>query len=159
MRVLKKFTTAFLALSLIATLMLSLASCQTSLSGTYVMTSATDASSSALGTGANQSETKFVFDGDKVTKTQTFKYGETTMPLGEELTGTYDISYEGWNDGYKITIIWDDTSKKYAGKSEEERTEVFPFIKTASYIKIGSDFYYKQQTAESDHDHDHDHDH
>ncbi len=159
MRILKKFTTAFLALSLIATLMLSLASCQTRLNGTYVMTNTTDTGSSAIGSSiSSQSETKFVFDGNTVKKTETLTYGETTMPLSEELTGTYDISYKGWNDGYEITIIWDDTSKKYAGKSEEERTEVFPFIKTSSYIKIGDNFYYKQQTAESDHDHDgHDH--
>jgi hypothetical protein len=104
----------------------------------------------------NVMKTTYIFDGDRVTKSTTLTLGSTTTSgVASEVSGTFDISYKGWNDGYEITFVWDATGKN-EGKTEEERTETHSFLKTSSYIKIGDQYLVRDTTAAEDHEgHDH----
>ncbi len=132
MKTLKRITTLFLTAALLLSLVLSLASCSTKLRGTY----STAGSSNIL-------TTTYVFDGDTVKKSQTFSYNGSSSAYGTELTGKYDIDYRGSKIGYEITFIWDEVGK-YAGKSEEDRSETYSFKKTNTYIKIDDEYYQKE---------------
>ncbi len=124
-----------LTLSMLACVMLSLVSCSTRLDGTYASSSSS----------SNMLTTTYVFEGKTVRKTQTLTYNESSSTMSD-ITGKYKISYSG-----TITFIWDDAGT-YAGKTEEERTETYEFLKTNTYIRIGTEYYSKQSTT---HDHDH----
>ncbi len=131
MKKLKRINTAVLTVCLLLSLVLSLASCSTRLRGTYSNSS------------NNLLTTTYVFEGKTVKKSQTFTYNGSSSAYGNDLSGEYDISYRGSKDGYEITFIWEAVGK-YAGKSEEERSETYSFKKTNSYIKIGDEYYQKQ---------------
>ena len=149
MRTLKRIAVFILAAVLFASLSLSLVSCSTRLSGTYETSSSTSSTSSS-----NMLKTTYVFDGKRVTKSQSITLSSSTTPYGETLTGTYDISYKGWNDGYEITFVWDAVGS-YANKSEADRTETYSFEKTSTYIRIDGVGYTKVQTEESHEGHNH----
>ena len=142
MKTFRKTVSIILAAVLVLTLAISLGSCSTSLKGTFT-TSEDD----------NVMKTSYIFDGDRVTKSQTLTLSSTTTSgVASEMSGTFDISYKGWNEGYEITFIWDATGKN-EGKTEEERTETFSFLKTSSYIKIGDQYLVRDTTAsEEDHE-------
>lgn len=136
MKAFRRTVLLVLAISMLLGVMLSLASCSTRLDGTY----ASSSSSNSLLT------TTYVFEGKTVRKTQTLSYGSSdTTSIINDFTGKYKISYKG-----TITFIWDDAGA-YEGKTEEERTETYDFLKTNTYIRIGTEYYSKQ--AET-HDHD-----
>ena len=144
MKIFRKTLSVVLAAVLVVTLALSLGSCSTSLKGTF-----TTSEDSTM-------KTTYIFDGDRVTKSTTLTLGSTTTSgVASEVSGTFDISYKGWNDGYEITFVWDETEKN-KGSTEEERTETLSFLKTSSYIKIGDQYLVRDTTAAEDHEgHDH----
>ncbi len=155
MKNLKRIISLLLTVALAVTMLISLGSCSTRLSGTYSVT-------------INESKTfTYEFDGKTVKLTESLattsdsstsslletlggysgsEYSIFNSLFNSEYTGEYDISRKR-KSGYEITFVWDATGK-YEGKSEAERTETYAFdklkTKTGTYIKIGEYYYQKQ---------------
>ncbi len=138
MRALKRTTSLMLAAVLLASMLFSLTSCNTRLKGEYSMKQ------------TYYTET-YIFDGKNVTMCT--EYSSTISLPSVDISGKYDIDYKGAKEGYEIEFVWD-AEGSYANKSEEERTEVYTFKKTNTYIQIG-DKYYTKQSTESHEGHNH----
>lgn len=130
----KRFIALLFSLSLLLCTSLSLSSCSTRLAGTYETSSASGALMS----------TSYTFDGKRVSKSVSL-FSSSDSSWVSEITGKYDIDYKGPKTGYEITFIWDATGT-YANKTEEERTETYPFKKTNTYIKIGDTKYVRSNS-------------
>ena len=127
----KRTLTLVLVFALVCTMVLSLASCSTRLSGSYT---GSESENSII-------STTYTFEKKTVTRSQSLSLSSgSSSSYGSAITGTYDIDYKGVKKGYEITFIWDDAGS-YAGKSEAERTETYTFQKMTNYIKIGNTKY------------------
>lgn len=140
MRVFKKGITLLLTAALMLSLAASLSSCSTRLKGTYTLTEENPLTSAL----SYATECTYVFEGKTVKYTEAMVNTQTeeTVSLNASYSGEYDISYRGPKTGYEITFIWN-AEGKYAGKSEEERTETKYFKKMNTYIQIGDKYYDK----------------